>query len=64
MDIFGVRANRGACQEAMALMAAGTMNVQALNTRRFPLRDFTKTCEVFTKRVDGALKALVVPSGR
>ncbi len=64
MDVFGVRANRGTCEETIALIAAGKMNVKALITHRFPLRDFKKAYEVFTKRVDGALKVLVKPSQR
>ena len=62
MDVFGVRANRGTCEETIALIAAGKMAVKDLVTHRFPLRDFKKAYEVFTKRIDGALKVLVKPS--
>jgi L-iditol 2-dehydrogenase len=62
MGVNGGRATRGTCEETIALAAAGKVNVKALITHRFPLRDFRKACEVFTKCVDGTLEVLVKPS--
>jgi L-iditol 2-dehydrogenase len=62
MDVFGVRANPGTCEEVIPLIAAGKIDVDAVTTHAFPLHDFGKAYETFTKRIDGALKVLVQPN--
>ncbi|MBI3078948.1 MAG: zinc-binding dehydrogenase, partial [Deltaproteobacteria bacterium] len=62
MDIYGVRANRGTCEEVIPLIANGRINARALVTHIFPLAEFHKAYETFTKRIDGALKVLVQPN--
>ena len=62
MDVFGVRANPGTCEEVIPLIAAGKIDVDAVTTHAFPLHDFDKAYETFTKRIDGALKVLVQPN--
>ncbi|HEY5684373.1 MAG TPA: alcohol dehydrogenase catalytic domain-containing protein [Acidimicrobiia bacterium] len=62
MDVFGVRANPGTCEEIIPLIAAGKVNVATVTTHAFPLEDFGKAFETFTKRIDGALKVLVQPN--
>ena len=62
MDIFGVRANPGTCEEIIPLIAGGKIDVAAITTHTFALRDFEKAYETFTKRIDGALKVLVQPN--
>jgi L-iditol 2-dehydrogenase len=62
MDVFGVRANPGTCEEIIPLIAAGKIDVDAVTTHAFPLRDFGKAFETFTQRIDGALKVLVQPN--
>jgi len=62
MDIFGVRANPGTCAEVIPLIAAGRIDVAAVTTHTFPLRDFGRAYETFTQRIDGALKVLVQPN--
>lgn len=62
MDVFGVRANPGTCDEIIPLIAAGRIDVGAVTTHAFPLRDFGEAYEAFTQRIDGALKVLVQPN--
>jgi L-iditol 2-dehydrogenase len=62
MDVFGVRANPGTCAEVIPLIAAGRIDVAAVTTHAFPLRDFGRAYETFTQRLDGALKVLVQPN--
>ncbi|MDN5345281.1 MAG: L-iditol 2-dehydrogenase [Clostridia bacterium] len=61
MDIFGVRANRGTCEESIPLIANGKIDVKSLITHEFPLEEFPRAYEVFTKRIDGALKVILHP---
>lgn len=62
MDIFGVRANPGECVEAIALIAAGKIDVRTLTTHTFALTEFALAYETFTQRIDGALKVLIQPN--
>ncbi len=62
MDLFGVRANPGTCEEVIPLISAGKIDVNIVTTHRFPLRDFGLAYETFTQRTDGALKVLVQPN--
>jgi L-iditol 2-dehydrogenase len=62
MDLFGVRANPGTCEEVIPLISAGKIDVDIVTTHRFPLRDFGLAYETFTQRTDGALKVLVQPN--
>lgn len=64
MDLYGVRANPGTCEEVIPLIAAGKLDVAAVITHTFPLREFARAYETFTQRLDGALKVLVQPNGR
>ncbi len=62
MDLYGVRANPGTCEEVIPLIAAGKIDVDTVTTHRFPLADFGLAYETFTQRIDGALKVLVQPN--
>lgn len=62
MDVFGVRANPGTCEEIIPLIAAGKIDVESITTHVFPLRDFGRAYETFTERIDGAIKVLVQPN--
>jgi len=61
IDLYGVRANRGTMEEAIALMEAGRLRGQAMITHRFPLSEYAEALETFATRKDGALKVLVKP---
>ena len=61
MDVFGVRANPNTCEEVIPLIDAGKIDVAAVTTHTFPLREFGQAYQHFTKRIDGALKVLVQP---
>jgi L-iditol 2-dehydrogenase len=62
MDVFGVRANPGTCEEIIPLIASGMIDVEAVTTHAFPLREFGEAYKTFTERIDGALKVLVQPN--
>ena len=62
MDLFGVRANPGTCVEVIPLIATGKLDVDSVTTHAFPLTEFARAYETFTKRIDGALKVLVQPN--
>ena len=63
IDLFGVRANPGAMDEAIALVEAGRIRAEAVITHRFPLERYDEALETFATRKDGALKVLVQPNG-
>ncbi|MCC6419288.1 MAG: alcohol dehydrogenase catalytic domain-containing protein [Gemmataceae bacterium] len=62
LDLFGVRANAGAMEEAIALIEAGRIRAKAIVTHRFPHSQYAEALETFMKRKDGALKVLVKPN--
>ena len=62
MDLFGVRANPGTCEEVIPLIAAGLLDVNSVITHTFPLAEFPLAYETFTQRIDGALKVLIQPN--
>ncbi len=61
IDLHGLRANRGTCEEAIPLMAAGRIKAGEMITHRFDLADFAEGYEIFKNRVDGALKVIIHP---
>lgn len=64
MDLVGVRANPGTCEEVIPLIAEGKLDVDAVTTHSFPLAEFAQAYETFTQRIDGALKVLIQPITR
>jgi L-iditol 2-dehydrogenase len=61
MDLVGVRANPGTCEEVIPLITEGKLDVDAVTTHAFPLTDFAEAYETFTQRKDGAIKVLIQP---
>jgi L-iditol 2-dehydrogenase len=61
IDLHGVRANRGTCEEVLPLMRRRTIDVRKLLTHRFPLERFPEALETFVERRDGAIKVLIKP---
>lgn len=64
MDLFGVRANPGTCEEVIPLIAEGKLDVDTVTTHTFPLGEFAGAYDTFTQRLDGALKVLIQPNVR
>jgi L-iditol 2-dehydrogenase len=62
IDLYGVRANPGTCEEVIPLIAAGRLDVNTVITHTFPLSEFATAFETFTRRLDGALKVLIQPN--
>lgn len=61
IDLFGVRANRNTCEEAIPLIERGRIQVEPVITHRFDLEEFHEAYETFKNRVEGALKVIVHP---
>lgn len=61
IDLHGVRANRGTCEEVLPLMARGVIDVRPLVTHRFPLSSFPEALDTFVQRRNGAIKVLIQP---
>ena len=61
IDVKGVRANPGTCAEVIPLIAEGKLDVDSVTTHTFPLAEFERGFETFTKRIDGAIKVLIQP---
>lgn len=61
VEIRGVRANRGTCEEVLPLMAAGKITVRPFHTHTFRLSQFLEALDTFTQRKGGAIKVLIKP---
>lgn len=61
IDVVGVRANPGTCEEVIPLIAEGKLDVDTVTTHTFPLAQFDQAFETFTQRVGGAIKVLIQP---
>jgi L-iditol 2-dehydrogenase len=61
LDVYGVRANPNSCDEVIMLLEKGKVNFKPLITHTFPLTEFGKALEVFSKKMDGAIKVVINP---
>ncbi len=62
LDILGSVANpKGVSGRALALLAAGTIDVASLTTHHFPLDRFSDAWATFTGRRDGAIRVMLTP---
>lgn len=62
IDLHGVRANRGTCEEVLPLLVNGRIDPRPLITHSFPLAEFREALATFEERRDGALKVAVRPT--
>ncbi len=60
-DLLGVRADPNTCEEAIPLIAHGTIQIKPMITHVFPLDQFAEAYRVFTGRLGGAVKVIVKP---
>jgi L-iditol 2-dehydrogenase len=61
LEVYGVRANPNSCDDVIRLLEKGKVNFKPLITHTFPLTEFPRALEVFSKRLDGAIKVLIHP---
>ncbi|MGI6072592.1 MAG: zinc-dependent alcohol dehydrogenase [Lachnospiraceae bacterium] len=61
IHVHGSRANPNCCAEVLQYMSEGKINAAGLITHVIPLSDFHHAMEVFTKRLEGAMKVVVIP---
>lgn len=60
-DLLGVRADPNTCEEAIALIANGTIKIKPMITHIFPLDQFERALKVFDERLEGAIKVIIKP---
>jgi L-iditol 2-dehydrogenase len=61
LDVYGVRANPNSCDEVIMLLEKGKVDFKPLVTHTFPLTEFGRALEVFSKKMEGAVKVVVHP---
>jgi len=61
VTVVGSRANPNCSADVLNLMAGGDITAKQMITHTFPLREFDKALETFSKRLDGAMKVVVHP---
>lgn len=61
ISLYGVRANRGTCEEVLPFLADGRLKIRPLITHTFPLRQFREALDTFVTRREGALKVVLKP---
>jgi L-iditol 2-dehydrogenase len=59
IDLHGVRANRGTCEEVLPLLRSRRIDPRPLITHRFGLEEFPEALETFEQRQEGAIKVAV-----
>ena len=60
-DLLGVRADPNTCEEAIALIANGVIQIKPMITHVFPLNEFARALKIFSERAEGAVKVVVKP---
>jgi L-iditol 2-dehydrogenase len=60
-DLLGVRADPNTCEEAIPLIAGGSIKIKPMITHTFPLTEFEKALKIFSERLEGAVKVIVHP---
>jgi L-iditol 2-dehydrogenase len=60
-DLLGVRADPNTCEEAIPLIANGSVKIKPMITHVFPLAEFEKALKIFSERADNAVKVIVTP---
>jgi L-iditol 2-dehydrogenase len=63
IEIIGNRANPNTAKEAISLLVNKRVDLKALQTHRFLLKDFDVALDVFERRKDGAIKVATKPNG-
>lgn len=61
VSILGSRANPGASERVITMMASGQINAGSLVTHEFPLEKIKEAVDTFTNRADGAVKVVIRP---
>jgi L-iditol 2-dehydrogenase len=61
LDVYGVRADPNSCDEVITLLKKGKVDFKPLITHTFPLTEFERALEVFSKRMEGAIKVIIHP---
>jgi len=54
-DLLGVRADPNTCEEAIPLIANGSIQIKPMISHVFPLEEFKKALKIFSERLEGAV---------
>jgi len=61
IDVVGVRADPNTAEEVIPLITKGTVRIRPMISHRFPLADFGRALETFSKNLDNAIKVVIEP---
>lgn len=61
IHLHGSRANPNCAKEVLEMMSSKVIDAADMITHSFPLSEFDRAMEVFTKRLDGAMKVVITP---
>lgn len=61
IHVHGSRANPNCSKDVLRLIGNGKLDASSMITHTFPLDDFAKALEVFSTRLDGAMKVVLEP---
>jgi len=56
-----VRAEPNTAEEVIPLITKGTVRIRPMISHRFPLADFGRALETFSKNLDNAIKVVIEP---
>jgi L-iditol 2-dehydrogenase len=60
-DLLGVRADPNTCEEAIPLIANGSIKIKPMISHVFPLEEFEKALKIFSERLEKAVKVIIKP---
>jgi len=60
-DLLGVRADPNTCEEAIPLIANGSVKIKPMISHVFPLEEYEKALKIFNERLEKAVKVIVKP---
>lgn len=61
IDVVGTRGNPNALAQSIELLKTGRINVKPLVTHKLPLSEFQRGMEIFTKRMENAIRVVLIP---
>ena len=61
IEIIGTRGAPNALAESIKLLSSGRLDVKPLITHKLPLSEINKGIEIFTKRIENAIRVALIP---
>ena len=60
-DLLGIRADPNTCEEAIPLIANGSVKIKPMISHVLPLEEYEKALKIFNERLENAVKVIVKP---